>query len=80
MPVRSAFGDPSGMRRVAYRIVFAATYAVGRVQAWLAQGIREGATVERVLIFPSWLVFRVAFQAGYVLTLAVAGVKPGGTR
>jgi hypothetical protein len=37
--------------------------AIGRMQAWLAQGYREGTPVERALIFPSWAVFRALFIA-----------------
>ena len=51
-----------------FRIVYAPTKLVGRVVAWLAEGYRSAPLVERVLIFPSWVVFRVVFLAGWSLS------------
>lgn len=51
-----------------FRIVYAPTKLVGRVVAWLAEGYRSAPLVERVLIFPSWAVFRVVFLAGWSLS------------
>jgi len=51
-----------------FRVVYAPTKMVGRVVAWLADGYRSAPTVERVLIFPSWAVFRVVFLAGLSLS------------
>jgi hypothetical protein len=51
-----------------FRIVYAPTRLVGRVVAWLAEGYRSAPLVERVLIFPSWAVFRVVFLAGWCLS------------
>jgi hypothetical protein len=38
---------------------------LGRVQAWYAAGYREGTPVERIAIFPQWLVFRLLFVAAF---------------
>lgn len=38
---------------------------LGRVQAWYAAGYREGTSIERVAIFPCWLVFRALFVAAF---------------
>jgi hypothetical protein len=50
--------------------------AIGHVQAWLAQGYREGTAIERALIFPSWAVFRGLFIA--LLTVVEARHGTGG--
>jgi hypothetical protein len=64
--------------RFLFRIVYAPTMAVGRVVAWLAAGYRQGTALERLLIFPSWLVLRVAFMVGFalLLTLDMAARSP----
>ena len=51
-----------------FRIVYEPTRLAGRVVAWLAEGYRSAPLVERVLIFPSWAVFRVVFLAGWCLS------------
>ena len=51
-----------------FRIVYAPTKLVGRVVAWLAEGYRSAPLVERILIFPSWAVFRIVFLAGWSLS------------
>jgi len=48
-----------------FRVVYAPTRWVGRVVAWLAQGYREGTSVEQVLILPSWAILRGAFIRGW---------------
>jgi hypothetical protein len=63
----------SNAARFLFRIVYAPTMAVGRVVAWLAAGYRQGTALERALIFPSWLVLRVAFLAGFALLLTLDG-------
>ena len=63
----------SRIRHSAYRCVYSWTYAVGRVAAWLATGYREGTALERVLILPAWLPFRLAFNLGFVASAALAG-------
>ena len=45
---------------------------LGRVQAWYATGYREGTAVERVAIFPCWLVFRLLFLATFTLAQMTA--------
>lgn len=51
-----------------FRIVYAPTKLVGRVVAWLAEGYRSAPPLERILIFPSWAVFRVVFLGGWSLS------------
>lgn len=50
-----------------FRVLWPLTHALGRVQAWLAEGFREGTPIERALIFPAWLVFRGLFVAMFSL-------------
>lgn len=50
-----------------FRLVYLPTERIGRVVAWLADGYREAALPERLLIFPSWVVLRVVFLAGCLL-------------
>jgi hypothetical protein len=57
--------------RFLFPLVYVPTMAVGRVVAWLAAGYRGGTRLERVLIFPSWLMLRVAFLAGFALLTAL---------
>jgi hypothetical protein len=45
---------------------------LGRVQAWYATGYREGTSVERVAIFPQWLVFRLLFVAAFAVAQKTA--------
>lgn len=40
---------------------------LGRVQGWYAAGYREGTPVERIAIFPCWLVFRLLFVVAFTL-------------
>lgn len=40
---------------------------LGRVQDWYAVGYREGTAVERIAIFPCWLVFRLLFVAAFTV-------------
>jgi hypothetical protein len=61
------------IRHHAYRVVYSWTYAAGRVAAWLAAGYREGSVLERALILPAWLPFRIAFNVGFVAAAALAG-------
>ena len=51
-----------------FRIVYAPTRWVGQVVAWLAEGYRSAPPLERVLIFPSWAVFRAVFVVGWGLS------------
>lgn len=44
---------------------------LGRIQAWYAAGYREGTAIERVAIFPCWLVFRALFIACFALALKI---------
>jgi hypothetical protein len=56
---------------VIFRMLWPTTHLLGRVQAWLAAGFREGTILERLLIFPAWLVFRVLFVALFAVCEAV---------
>jgi hypothetical protein len=49
------------MRRAVYLLVL----TFGYPQAWLAKGYREGTSLERVLIWPTWAVFRALFFIAY---------------
>jgi len=51
----------SEARVVAFRLLAAVAMLLGRVQAWLAEGYREGTLLERASIFPLWALFRVSF-------------------
>ena len=57
-----------------FRVVYAPTKLVGRVVAWLAEGYRSAPLFERVLIFPSWAVFRGLFILGWSFSLALHAV------
>jgi hypothetical protein len=57
-----------------FRVVYAPTKLVGRVVAWLAEGYRSAPLLERVLIFPSWAVFRGLFVVGWWFSLALHAV------
>jgi hypothetical protein len=50
-----------------FRVVCVPTACVGRVVAWLADGYRTGSRLERLLILPSWAVFRGVFTVGWTL-------------
>jgi hypothetical protein len=50
-----------------FRVVCAPTAWVGRVAAWLADGYRTASPLERLLIFPSWAIFRGLFFVGWAL-------------
>jgi hypothetical protein len=50
-----------------FRVVCVPTALVGRVAAWLADGYRTGSPLERLLILPSWAVFRGMFIVGWVI-------------
>ena len=54
-----------------FRAVMVPTTWVGRVVAWLAEGYRTASRLERVLIFPSWAVFRGLFILGWSFSLAL---------
>lgn len=54
-----------------FRILWPPTHALGRVQAWLAAGFREGNLLERLLIFPAWLIFRVLFVSLFAVCEAI---------
>jgi len=45
----------------------------GRVQAWYAAGFREGTALERLAIFPCWLVFRGLFVVTFAVAQRLAG-------
>ena len=57
-----------------FRVVMVPTKWVGRVVAWLAEGYRTASRLERVLIFPSWAVFRGVFIVGWTLAQLLHGV------
>ena len=57
-----------------FRAVMVPTTWVGRVVAWLAEGYRTASRLERVLIFPSWAVFRGIFIVGWTLAQLLHGV------
>jgi hypothetical protein len=44
------------------------------VVAWLAHGYRTASRLERVLIFPSWAVFRGMFMVGWALAQFLHGI------
>lgn len=46
--------------------------ALGRVQAWYAVGYREGTPLERISIFPCWLLFRLLFLGAFALAQMTA--------
>jgi hypothetical protein len=50
-----------------FRVVCVPTALVGRVAAWLADGYRTASRLERLLILPSWAVFRGMFIVGWAL-------------
>jgi hypothetical protein len=50
-----------------FRVVCVPTAWVGRVAAWLADGYRTASPLERLLILPSWAIFRGLFIAGWTL-------------
>jgi hypothetical protein len=54
-----------------FRVVYAPTKLVGRVVAWLAEGYRSAPLLERMLIFPSWAVFRGLFIVGWSSALVL---------
>lgn len=50
-----------------FRLVYLPTERIGRVVAWLAEGYGKAPLLERLLIFPSWIVLRVVFLTGCFL-------------
>ena len=50
-----------------FRVVCVPTALLGRVVAWLAEGYRTASPIERLLILPSWVVFRGMFIVGWAL-------------
>jgi len=50
-----------------FRVVCVPTACVGRVAAWLADGYRTASRLERLLILPSWAIFRGMFIVGWTL-------------
>jgi hypothetical protein len=61
------------VRHHTYRVAYSLTHALGVATAWLAKGYREGTLVERILIVPIWVPFRLAFNAGFIATAVLAG-------
>jgi hypothetical protein len=57
-----------------FRLVCVPTALAGRTAAWLAQGYRTASTVERLLILPSWAMFRGLFLVGCGLARLLHGV------
>jgi len=41
--------------------------ALGVIQSWFARGYRDATALERICIFPSWLVFRGLFLIAFEL-------------
>jgi hypothetical protein len=58
----------SSFAYIPFRLVYTPTILVGRVAAWLAEGYRTATALERMLIFPSWAIFRGAFIVGWGLS------------
>ncbi len=56
-----------------FRVVRAPTAGLGRIVAWLAEGYRTAAPLERALIFPTWAILRSLFIVGYVLASLLHG-------
>jgi len=50
-----------------FRVVCIPTALLGRVAAWLADGYRTASPLERLLILPSWALFRGMFTVGWAL-------------
>jgi hypothetical protein len=50
-----------------FRVVCIPTALLGRVVAWLADGYRTASPLERLLILPSWALFRGMFTVGWAL-------------
>jgi hypothetical protein len=50
-----------------FRLVCIPTAWLGRVVAWLAGGYRTASPLERLLILPSWALFRGMFTVGWAL-------------
>src|SRR5262245_64912267 len=48
-----------------FRVVCVPTALLGRVVAWLADGYRTASRPERLLILPSWAIFRGMFIVGW---------------
>ena len=67
MPSNNSTGEAAALdarnasRRVLFRLLIAPTLLLGRFQAWLAEGYRNGTLLERVSIFPLWSVSRLSF-------------------
>ena len=61
------------IRKAAYRVAYSLTWAFGVATAWLAAGYREGNALERAMILPLWAPFRVASNACFIVTAALAG-------
>ncbi len=40
---------------------------LGRVQAWYAAGYREGTTLERIAIFPCWVLVQGLFAGTFAI-------------
>ena len=54
----------SGLAYLPFRFVYVPTALAGRAAAWLAQGYRTASALERLLILPSWAMFRGLFIVG----------------
>ena len=63
----------SSLTYVPFRVVYFATALAGRVAARLAQGSRTASAFERLLILPSWAIFRGLFILGLGLANALHG-------
>ena len=54
----------SSLAYIPFRLVYVPTALAGRAAAWLAQGYRTASALERLLILPSWALFRGLFLVG----------------
>lgn len=57
-----------------FRLVYAPTALAGRIAVRLAQGYRTASSLERLLILPSWAIFRSLFILGCGLANVFYGV------
>jgi hypothetical protein len=64
----------SSLAYLPFRVVYVPTALAGRAAAWLAQGYRTASALERVLILPSWAMFRGLFIFGCGLARVLHGV------
>ena len=64
----------SSLAYLPFRLVYVPTALAGRVAVWLAEGYRTATAVERLLILPSWAIFRGAFLMGCWLAHLLHGL------